>query len=318
MSSRVFLPSRTAGLLALLALTLAATTLLSLAWAPPASADVSCTGNIGAQTVDDNLRVPDGASCTLDGTVVQGNVLVGSGASLTARDVTVDGNVQDDDAGAGAVTVTGGRVGGNIQLERGAAVTVEGTAVDGDVQLEANAGAQRVESADIGGNLQANANTGGLAVVGNTIDGNLQCAGNDPAPTGSGNVVGGSAEGQCAALEGDGGSTPPPDSPPATPPGAVRETARLAGADRFATSVAIARAAFPDGAPVVYLARADDFADALAGGSLRDGPLLLVPGCGDVPPTVLEEVRRLDPQRIVALGGPAAVCDAVLDATAAA
>ena len=39
--------------------------LAGLALTVPAAADVTCTGTIGAQTIDDNLRVPDGASCTL-------------------------------------------------------------------------------------------------------------------------------------------------------------------------------------------------------------------------------------------------------------
>ncbi len=54
---------------------------------------------------------------------------------------------------------------------------------------------------------------------------------------------------------------------------------RIAGASRVDTAVAISRAAFPDGAPTAYLARADVFADALAAGALTDGPILLVPSC---------------------------------------
>lgn len=41
---------------------------------------------------------------------------------------------------------------------------------------------------------------------------------------------------------------------------------RVHGSDRYATSAAISRHAFPQGADVVYLARGDEFADALAGG----------------------------------------------------
>lgn len=45
--------------------------LLPLAFAPAASADErTCRGKLGAITVDD-LRVPDGATCTLDGTPVK-------------------------------------------------------------------------------------------------------------------------------------------------------------------------------------------------------------------------------------------------------
>lgn len=89
---------------------------------------------------------------------------------------------------------------------------------------------------------------------------------------------------------------------------------RVAGNDRFSTAVAISQRAFPDGAAEVYLARADSFADALAGSSLTDdGPILLVPKCAQVPKVVLDEVDRLNPVSVVALGGEGAVCQAVLD-----
>lgn len=89
-------------------------------------------------------------------------------------------------------------------------------------------------------------------------------------------------------------------------------TLRLGGEGRLDTAVAIADREFPGGARTVYLARADVFADSVAGGVLRDGPILLVPGCGEVPATVLDQAARLRPDRVVALGGQAAVCDATL------
>src|SRR5690625_1130577 len=58
---------------------------------------------------------------------------------------------------------------------------------------------------------------------------------------------------------------------------------RVFGENRLETAVAIAQRSFPSGAGVVYLARADQFADALAAGTLVDGPILLVPSCGDLP-----------------------------------
>lgn len=92
---------------------------------------------------------------------------------------------------------------------------------------------------------------------------------------------------------------------------------RVHGSDRYATSAAISRHAFPQGADVVYLARGDEFADALAGGMLTDGPILLVRACGGVPGSVRAEIARLDPAQVVALGGPGAVCDASLAEAAA-
>ena len=72
----------------------------------------------------------------------------------------------------------------------------------------------------------------------------------------------------------------------------------------------------PTGAPTVHLARADAFPDALAAGVLTDGPIVLVPRSGAVPAAVLAGVDQLAPRRVVALGGPGAVSDAVLGAVA--
>lgn len=95
-----------------------------------------------------------------------------------------------------------------------------------------------------------------------------------------------------------------------------RATSRIAGPDRITTAVEIAQEQFPNGADVVYLARADQFADAVAGGSLTAGPVLLVPQCGGVPDPVALEIDRLDPETITALGGDAAVCEDTLQQAA--
>lgn len=102
----------------------------------------------------------------------------------------------------------------------------------------------------------------------------------------------------------------------AVPAAAEADLVRLAGATRIDTSVEISEHRFPDGAERVFLARQDVFADALAAGTLTGGPTLLVPSCGTVPETVLDEVRRLEPEDVVGLGGQAAVCDEVLDEVA--
>lgn len=113
---------------------------------------------------------------------------------------------------------------------------------------------------------------------------------------------------------------------PATPAEATAENAaaaalpsveRLAGGSRVETAVAVARAAFPSGARAVYLVRADVPADALAAGALTDGPVLLVPSCGALPPVVRDEIARVAPDQVVALGGTAAVCESLLAEAAA-
>lgn len=95
-------------------------------------------------------------------------------------------------------------------------------------------------------------------------------------------------------------------------PSTAASAGRLSGEDRFETAVRISQYAFPGGADEVYLARADAFADALAGSALTKGPVLLVPSCGEVPKVVLDEAARLNPSKVIALGGKAAVCDQVL------
>ena len=68
--------------------------------APSASAEErQCRGAIGAVTLD-NVHVPDGATCTLNGTSLKGSLTIGRGATLTAKSVKVIGNIQSE------VTVT--------------------------------------------------------------------------------------------------------------------------------------------------------------------------------------------------------------------
>lgn len=94
---------------------------------------------------------------------------------------------------------------------------------------------------------------------------------------------------------------------------------RVAGADRIATAVEISRRTYAPGVPVAYVARADDFPDALAAGPLAaagGGPILLT-GTAELAAPTGEELRRLDPAAVVVLGGPAAVSDAVAEALTA-
>lgn len=91
---------------------------------------------------------------------------------------------------------------------------------------------------------------------------------------------------------------------------------RLAGANRFDTAIEISKHAFPDGSLEVYIANAELNPDALVGGALKDGPILLVPKCGDLPSNVAAEIERLAPFRVFALGGSAVVCDSMLQQAA--
>ncbi|UDF12168.1 cell wall-binding repeat-containing protein [Antiquaquibacter oligotrophicus] len=84
---------------------------------------------------------------------------------------------------------------------------------------------------------------------------------------------------------------------------------RIAGANRYEVAVNISQEAYPDGAPVVYVASGENYPDALSAGPAaanEGGPLLLVRP-NEVPAVVAAELDRLDPERIVVVGGTASV-----------
>jgi putative cell wall-binding protein len=89
---------------------------------------------------------------------------------------------------------------------------------------------------------------------------------------------------------------------------------RLAGADRYETSAAVARAGWGS-TDDAYLASGADFPDALAGvpaAAAHDAPLLLSRAeC--LPPAVYDEMTALAPPTRVLLGGTAVRYDGVLD-----
>lgn len=90
-------------------------------------------------------------------------------------------------------------------------------------------------------------------------------------------------------------------------------TDRIAGTDRYTTAVAVSATFWPDGAQVVYLASGTVPFDALAAGPSLDGPVLLVPTGDNLPAVVEDELARLAPTHVIAIGGPAAVSDAQVD-----
>ena len=158
----------------------------------------TCRGSIGRATVD-NLRVPDGATCRLNGTTVKGTVKVESRATLVATDVRVVGNVQAENARK--VIVRGGsRVGGSVQIVQGRSARVAGSKVQGDILFDDNNAKVAAIGSTVGGNIQAFQNTGGVMIRGNRVDGNLQCKENRPAPVGGNNRVQGNKEDQCSRL----------------------------------------------------------------------------------------------------------------------
>jgi putative cell wall-binding protein len=89
---------------------------------------------------------------------------------------------------------------------------------------------------------------------------------------------------------------------------------RLSGANPYATSVAISRANFSRGVPVVYIANGSVSADAVTAASIAGksrGPILFT-ATRVLPWQVRVELARLRPGRIVVLGGAAAVSAPVM------
>jgi putative cell wall-binding protein/DNA-binding beta-propeller fold protein YncE len=89
---------------------------------------------------------------------------------------------------------------------------------------------------------------------------------------------------------------------------------RVDGSDRFAVSAAVSARTFPVGTYTVYVASGAVFPDALSGSAAaiaNDGPVLLVTG-DSIPVPVAAELDRLNPYRIVVLGGTNTVSDAVV------
>lgn len=84
---------------------------------------------------------------------------------------------------------------------------------------------------------------------------------------------------------------------------------RIAGADRFATAAAVAKAGFPTGSATVIVASGRAFPDALAGSSL--GLPVLLTEKSSLPTATSQAIKDLKATKVLILGGTAAVSDAV-------
>lgn len=90
---------------------------------------------------------------------------------------------------------------------------------------------------------------------------------------------------------------------------------RVSGADRYGTSAAVSADAFPT-ADTVLISSGGTFPDALSGSAaaaLLDAPMLLVAKDG-VPSAVAKELSRLQPSKIVVLGGDGTVASKTVEA----
>lgn len=115
----------------------------------------------------------------------------------------------------------------------------------------------------------------------------------------------------------DGGT--PPDGPDdgGTPPDVDRVVDRIAGLERVETAARISEASFAPGVDVAFVATAGAFPDSLSGSAAAGtlgGPVLLV--TDEVPGATAAELERLQPGRVVVLGGEVAVSEDVESALA--
>ena len=159
--------------------------------------DVTCQNvTLGEQTYR-NIWIPVGARCLLLGTHATGNLVLGPGASVDSSNATIDGSLMG--VILGDVQVTGGRIGGSVQVAQSQTLTLSGTSVGGSVQLAANAGTLDLQDLRVTRDIQLFYNRGAASINRNVAGGNLQCTRNQFTPTGSGNVAL-SKEDQCQGL----------------------------------------------------------------------------------------------------------------------
>lgn len=156
--------------------------------APPAMADErTCTGTIEAISTDKDVVVPQGETCRLIGTRIDGNVVVKKGATLIARGVRVEGNIQAENHRS--VKVLPRSVDGAVKKSR----------INGSIQLKQGGGGKILRTV-VGSDIQLFSNDGRFEVRHNQVEGNLQCKSNAPAPVGGNNKVDGNKEDQCRGL----------------------------------------------------------------------------------------------------------------------
>jgi hypothetical protein len=109
-------------------------------------------GTLGLIIVD-NLNVPTNATCTLNGTYIQGNLFVRRGATLYANAVRVDGNIQADQA-AQVLVRPGSTVGGDIQVDTSGLLVVNSVRIDGNLQCQGNVPPPTGGNNTVGGNKE--------------------------------------------------------------------------------------------------------------------------------------------------------------------
>lgn len=214
-----------------------------LGGAPMVRADTNCTGTLTG-TINDNVTVPKGASCTIETATVSGNVQVSQGASLVIdayeEPSTIGGNVEADHCKfvllEGNVTVNG-----NLQIHQCTGTARNGfqgpgIKIGGNFECHNNSGPCGAWLGKVDGNVQIHNNGSGTAsdISLVTIGGNLECQQNTPAPTHKSGPdwVNGNLRDQCGADLGFAAKGTSIVSP-GTPPGAGMACGSLASLTNF-------------------------------------------------------------------------------------
>jgi len=135
-----------------------------------------CTSTVSGGTTG-NLRVPDGATCTLENVTVDGMVRVGEGATLITSDSQVSMNVMARDAAS--VRLIDTVVLGEINLQRTSGPIVIGSAgcavdpvADGNIVLIDNDGTIAVCFMTLR-NLIVQGNSGRIGLFDNVVSNNI-------------------------------------------------------------------------------------------------------------------------------------------------
>ncbi|MFJ6653426.1 hypothetical protein ACIQLJ_11575 [Microbacterium sp. NPDC091313] len=164
----------------------------SLVAVPAYAADLTCSGDIGGQTVTGNLLVPGGVDCIIGGGTVEGDIIVDADGWLDATSVTVAGDVIATDAYG--VSLDGTSVAGDISVYSADTsvgfLYINDLAVGGDVA----AGGVDVEVTDstIAGSFTTQAATY-VDLVRTSVDGDVSIDASDYGVSLAGAIVKGSA-----------------------------------------------------------------------------------------------------------------------------
>lgn len=88
---------------------------------------------------------------------------------------------------------------------------------------------------------------------------------------------------------------------------------RLSGPSRYETAVEVTKRSHPSGAATVFLASGQDFSDALTGSAIAsgEGAAALLTSSDALPEVVRSELVRLNPARVVLVGGTGSLSSAV-------